>query len=251
MLQERTTGSTATATPPATPSRNDPAQYDELVGTWWDRRGRFAMLHWIGEARARLVPPAGRPDALLVDLACGGGLMAPHVTRLGYRHVGVDLSGPSLRVAAAHGVRAVRADVAAVPLPDDCADVVLAGEVLEHVADPWRVLSEAVRLLRPGGTLVIDTIARTRWGTFSSVTVGERIPAGPPRYLHDPALFIDRRELVRRCARLGVPLVLSGLRPSLPGYLGWLLGRREGVTMVTTRVTSGLFQAHGVKEEAR
>lgn len=247
MLQQRATGTTTRRAP----TRNDPTQYDDLVGTWWDHRGRFAMLHWIGEARARLVPPAARPGALLVDLACGGGLMAPHVARLGYRHVGVDLSGPSLAVAAGHGVLPVRGDVSAVPLPDGCADVVLAGEVLEHVVDPWRVLEEAVRLLRPGGTLVVDTIARTRWGAFTSVTVGERIPAGPPRYLHDPALFVDRDALVRHAARLGVPLVLTGLRPSLRGYLRWLLGRSRAVSMVPTRVTAGLFQAHGVKGEVR
>lgn len=247
MSQHRSTGPASTTTRP----RNDPAQYDDLAGTWWDPRGRFAMLHWIGEARARLVPQASRPDALLVDLACGGGVMAPHVARLGYRHVGIDLSAPSLRVASQHGVRAVRGDVRTVPLPDGCADVVLAGEVLEHVDAPMGVLDEAVRLLRPGGTLVVDTIARTRWGAFSSITVGERMPAGPPRRLHDARLFVDRRELVRHCARLGVPMRLNGLRPSAGEYLSWLAGRRRSVAMVPTWVTAGLFQAHGVKEVVR
>ena len=63
--------------------RNDPAQYDELAGEWWRPDGEFAALHWLAASRAEHVPPAPTPGALLVDLACGGGLMAPHVERLG------------------------------------------------------------------------------------------------------------------------------------------------------------------------
>lgn len=56
---------------------NDPRQYDDLAGEWWRPDGAFAMLHWLARARAALVPPAARPDAVLVDLGCGAGLMAP------------------------------------------------------------------------------------------------------------------------------------------------------------------------------
>jgi 2-polyprenyl-6-hydroxyphenyl methylase/3-demethylubiquinone-9 3-methyltransferase len=79
------------------------------------------------------------------------------------------------------------------------------------------------------------------------VTVGERVPAGPPKRLHDPALFVDRAALVEAAARCGVPLVLTGLRPSALDYLRWLAGRQSDVRMLTTRSTAGLFQAHGTK----
>jgi 2-polyprenyl-6-hydroxyphenyl methylase/3-demethylubiquinone-9 3-methyltransferase len=71
--------------PVPTRVRNDPAQYDDLASQWWDPRGTFAMLHWLARARADLVPQATRPGAVLVDMGCGGGLLAPHVARLGYR----------------------------------------------------------------------------------------------------------------------------------------------------------------------
>ena len=99
---------------------------------------------------------------MLVDLACGGGLMAPHAARLGYRHVGVDLGLAGLRAGPRARVLPVRGSVLAVPLADGCADVVVAGEILEHVEDDVAVLAECARLLRPGGTLVIDAIAATR-----------------------------------------------------------------------------------------
>jgi 2-polyprenyl-6-hydroxyphenyl methylase/3-demethylubiquinone-9 3-methyltransferase len=228
-------------------ARNDPGQYDDLADQWWQPRGGFAMLHWIAEARARLVPDAVRPGSLLLDLACGGGLLAPHVAGKGHRHVGLDLSSTALPVAREHGVVPVRGDVLALPFADAVADVVVAGEVLEHVTEPTRLVAEACRVLRPGGTLVLDTIADTWWGRFSAVTVGERIPAGPPQRLHDPALFVDRRALVRAAAAAGVMVELVGLRPSATDYLAWLAGRRSTVRMLPTRSTAGLFQAYGRK----
>jgi 2-polyprenyl-6-hydroxyphenyl methylase / 3-demethylubiquinone-9 3-methyltransferase len=237
------------ADPPVRPL-NDPRQYDDLADAWWDPRGRFAMLHWIAEARAELVPTATRQGSLLLDLACGAGLLAPHVERHGHRHVGLDLSPTALPQAAARGVRVVRGDVLRLPFADEVADVVVAGEILEHVPDPERLVVECCRVLRPGGTLVVDTIAATWWGRFSAVTVGERLPAGPPERLHDPALFIDRRALVAAARGGGVELRLSGLRPSARDYLAWLARRREGVRMVPTRSTAGLFQAVGRKTAA-
>ncbi|HET8614229.1 MAG TPA: methyltransferase domain-containing protein [Actinomycetales bacterium] len=230
-----------------TTARNDVRQYDELDDEWWAPRGAFAMLHWIAAARAALIPPAPRPDAVLVDVACGGGVMAPHARARGYRHVGLDLSPTAVRVAAGQGVRSVRADVRSLPLADACADVVVAGEVLEHVADLAGVVSEACRVLRPGGLLVIDTIASTPWGRFSSITVAEHLPAGPPKNLHDGSLFVDRDALRRLCAEHGVELELRGLRPSALDYAAWLARRRDDVRMLPTRSTAGLFQARGVK----
>jgi 2-polyprenyl-6-hydroxyphenyl methylase/3-demethylubiquinone-9 3-methyltransferase len=228
--------------------RNDPAQYDDLVGSWWDPAGRFAMLHWISAARARHVPVAVRPGSVLVDVACGGGLLAPHVAGKGHRHVGVELSATAAPLAAQHGVSVLRGDAQRLPLADAVADVVVAGEVLEHVPDLAAAVREACRVLRPGGTLVVDTIADTWYGRFSSITVGERVPGGPPPRLHDPALFVDRDELVRLAAEGGVALRLAGLRPAALDYLRWLGGRRPDVRMVTTRSTAGLFQAWGTKQ---
>lgn len=229
-------------------ARNDPRQYDDLVDQWWDPRGQLAMLRWIAEARAGLIPPARRDGAVLVDLACGGGLLAPYVSGTGYRHVGVDLTASALRTARQHGVQTVRADVASLPLADAVADVVSAGEILEHVPDPDAVVAEACRVLRPGGTLVIDTLARTALARFVVVTLAERIPGAAPPGLHDPALFVDRDALRRAAARNGVRLTLRGLRPSVPGALRWLLHRSDAVAMLPTWSTAVLFQAYGVKE---
>ncbi|MFG2104135.1 class I SAM-dependent methyltransferase [Micromonospora echinaurantiaca] len=238
--------------------RNDPRQYDDLAGEWWRPDGAFAMLHWLAEARAALVPPAPRPGALLVDLGCGAGLLAPHLAGKGYRHVGVDLTRSALAQAAEHGVTVVQGDATAVPLADGCADVVAAGELLEHVPD-WRAaVAEACRLLRPGGLLVLDTLNDTALSRLIAVRIAERLPT-VPRGIHDPRLFVDARALVTECARHGVRLRLRGVRPAIGGLLGWLLrrlrdGDRPGATdagppprIVPTWSTAVLYQGRGTR----
>jgi 2-polyprenyl-6-hydroxyphenyl methylase/3-demethylubiquinone-9 3-methyltransferase len=227
--------------------RNDPAQYDELADQWWDPAGGFAMLHWLAASRAEHIPPAAGPGALLVDVACGGGLMAPHAARLGYRHVGVDLNLLGLRAAAEHGVLPVRASVLEVPLADGCAEVVVAGEILEHVEDDVGVLAECARLLKPGGVLIVDAIAATRLAKVIAIGIFERIPGGAPPGIHDAALFVDRERLLAAAERLGLDLHLVGLRPSVRDVVAWRRGRRDGVRMKAVPTTAVLFAGYGRK----
>jgi len=226
--------------------RNDPGQYDDLSSEWWKPGGAFAALHWLAAARARLIPPAGRIGAQLVDLGCGGGVLAPHVPS-GYEHHGIDLNTSALAQAAERGVLAVRADVTAVPLPDGFADVVVAGELLEHVPDVEGVVCEMVRLLRPGGTAVFDTIADTRWARLSLVTVAERLPGGPPRRIHDPALFVSPARVREAFSTRGMTVHLTGLRPDPSDYLRFLRDRSRTVRMRPTTSLSGVYQGWGVK----
>ena len=235
--------------PPAASSRNDPGQYDDLAGEWWRPGSPLSMLYWLARARARLIPPATREGAILVDLGCGGGLLAAHVAGKGYRHVGVDLIRSALEQARTHGVAAVQGDVVRLPLATGCADVVSAGEILEHVTDLPGAVAEACRVLRPGGWLVLDTLNDTALSRLLAVRVAEAVmPA--VRGLHDPALFVDPGRLTAECARHGVALTVRGVRPTLPGLARWMVTRRNAVRIVPTWSTAVLYQGRGVKEGA-
>lgn len=226
--------------------RNDLRQYDDLVAHWWRHDGAFAALHWIAASRAELIPPAPPGGGLLVDVGCGGGLLARAVG--GYRHVGVDRTESALRIASRHGLEAIAADAGAIPLPDGCADVVVAGEVLEHVDDLEAAVAEAARVLAPGGLLVFDTINRTAFARLALVAVAERLPGGPPPRIHDPERFVRPADLVALLARHGVGEVrLRGLRPAATDYVRFLADRRRRVRMVPTRSLAGLYQGIGRK----
>ncbi|MCA2213582.1 methyltransferase domain-containing protein [Jidongwangia harbinensis] len=237
----------------APPVRNDPRQYDDLAGQWWRPGGDFELLHWLAAARATRVPPAVRPGAVLVDAGCGGGLLAPHIRHLGYRHVGVDLRRPGLTQSAARGVLPVAGDVSALPLADGCADVVAAGEILEHVTDLPGTVAELARVLRPGGLVVLDTVNDTALGRFVTVTAGEWLGIAPVG-LHDPALFVRPRRLAAEFARHGVALRVRGIRPTMTGLVRWLVlphgatARRPMGRMVPTFSTAVLYQGEGRKQ---
>lgn len=251
-VPDRTPGMTAPVATPAThvTPHVHAAPFDALADEWWRPRGVFAVLHWLAAARAARIPPAARDGALLLDVACGGGLLAPHVAHLGYRHVGVDLSVHGPAVARAHGVEAVRGDALRLPVADATADVVVAGELLEHVPDLPQAVAELCRVLRPGGLLLADTLARTWLTRLTVVELAERLPTGVPRGLHPPELLVDRAQLVREAARHGVPLSLIGLRPSLRDVARYLARRSDDARFVPTRFTTVLFLAHGRKEAA-
>jgi 2-polyprenyl-6-hydroxyphenyl methylase / 3-demethylubiquinone-9 3-methyltransferase len=232
--------------------RNDPAQYDDLTDEWWTPFGKFAALHWLARARARQLPPAPRPGAPLLDVACGAGLLAPHlVGRLaGWRHVGLDLSELSLRQARAHGVAPVRADAFRLPFADAGLTCVVAGELLEHLSDLESACAELARVLAPGGLLVIDTLNDTLFCRIALVRIAEHLPGGAPPGIHDPALLVDPERLRRLLAGHGVRLAEPvGLRPSIRDYLRWLLRRTDRVRMLPTRSIAGVYQVVGTKEQ--
>nr|WP_256790345.1 methyltransferase domain-containing protein [Frankia sp. AvcI1] len=233
-------------------ARNDPAQYDDLAAEWWPTHGRFAALRWLAEARGRLIPDPPEPGAALLDLACGAGLLSLALTgRLaGWRHVGVDLSSPALQQAAGHGVTAIQADVLRLPFRDRQFPCVVAGELFEHLEDLDAACAAIARVLAPGGTLVIDTLADTLFCRVALVGVAERLPGGPPPRIHDPRLLVAPDRLARALGGCGIEMtVVGGLRPSLVDYARWLARRADSVRMLPTGSTAGVYQAVGTRIE--
>lgn len=176
---------------------------------WWDEDCRaFASLRALSSFRsallARWLGDALR-EAVVIDLGCGGGLLSVPLARAGARVLGVDLATQALGAARQQGgerLLAVRGDLEAAPVGDGVADVVLLADVLEHVADPAAAVGEAVRLLRRGGHLFVNTINRTLRSRLFAITLGEGL-GYVPRGTHEWRLFVRPDELDAMAAAAG------------------------------------------------
>jgi ubiquinone biosynthesis O-methyltransferase len=197
-------------------ARNNLAIYHGDTAAWWD-----GTMRWRRQLR-KLVParmdyldglvPKWR-NLIVLDLGCGGGFMAEALAARGASVVGVDPAAPAITAAGDHATESglvidYRVGIGeALPVASRSMDVVVCVDVLEHVDDLEKVLTEVGRVLKPGGLFVFDTINRTPIATLVMVTVGEDILRLLPRGTHDPARFI-RPGTLRAC------LVAKGFMPS-------------------------------------
>jgi 2-polyprenyl-6-hydroxyphenyl methylase/3-demethylubiquinone-9 3-methyltransferase len=202
--------------------RNDLTIYDSVAEHWWSDE-----IRWVRTLK-NLVP--GRlawfdrhldwQGCDVLDLGCAGGFMAEALARRGAQMTGIDPAADAIQAARAHartsGLRIAYDVGVGESLPYDTAsfDAVVCVDVLEHVADLNRVLSEVARTLRPGGVFLFDTINRNPLARLATITVAEDILRLLPRGTHDPAMFIKPREL--RAAMQGaglLPGAFTGLGP--------------------------------------
>src|SRR5262245_7725976 len=190
--------------------RNDQTIYERNASEWWNPSSpAFRSLHAVNSYRVALVLDWLGTDwrgKVVVDLGCGGGLMAGPFAHAGARVVGLDLSQGSVRAASERiGARFVLGDALHVPLQDESADFVLLADVLEHVEDPEQVVRESARVLRPGGRVYVSTINRTRRAAWIGVRLAEGVGL-VPRGTHDPDKFLAPEELTEIAGRHGLEL---------------------------------------------
>jgi 2-polyprenyl-6-hydroxyphenyl methylase/3-demethylubiquinone-9 3-methyltransferase len=188
------------------------AKFGELAHRWWDPHSEFRPLHEINPLRlewiARLAPLAGRD---VLDVGCGGGILAEAMARRGARVTGIDLGEKALKVAQLHLLESgqpVRYEHASA---EDYAaqhpasfDVVTCMELLEHVPDPASTVAACARLLRPGGRVFFSTINRNPKSYLFAVIGAEYILKLLPRGTHDYARFVRPAELAHWCRAAGL-----------------------------------------------
>ena len=214
----------------------DNAFYDELGPRWFaDRSHAIALL--VAEAPVKIDyvrSVIGSSPQRIVDIGCGAGLVTVPLAADGHDLVGVDRSEPSLAVARDHaergGVRAVfRAqDAVALAEADETFDVALLLDVLEHVEDPAAVVQEAVRVVKPGGSIVFHTFTRNPLAYLVAVLGPRIVTRDCPRHLHAYSQFIRPRELraAFEAANATVTAV-QGVRPSFDAALVQTAWRRR------------------------
>ena len=179
------------------------AKFEALASRWWDRSSEFRPLHDINPLRANYIdehsPVAGQQ---LVDVGCGGGILAEAMAQRGADVTGIDMGEAPLAVAKLHqqesGVEVDYQQSTAEQLAEREAgtyDIVCCLEMLEHVPDPGSVIAACAALARPGGALYFSTINRNPKAFAFAIVGAEHILQLLPAGTHEYAKFIKPSEL--------------------------------------------------------
>ena len=191
------------------------AKFSELAHRWWDTESEFRPLHQINPLRLAwiddIVPLAGKR---VLDIGCGGGILADAMARKGAEVLGIDLAGKALKVAQLHALEAqtqgvsyreVSAENLAAEQPESF-DVVTCMEMLEHVPDPSSVVRACATLVKPGGHVFFSTINRNAKAFVFAIVGAEYILNLLPRGTHEFAKFIKPSELASYARAAGLDL---------------------------------------------
>ena len=189
-------------------------KFSELAHRWWDPTSEFRPLHEINPLRLEWinakVPLAGKR---VIDIGCGGGILAESKARKGADVTGIDLSEKALKVADLHslesGVNVRYKLIAAEAMAAEEAgqyDVVTCMEMLEHVPDPAAIVQACAALVKPGGHVFMSTLNRNPKAYLFAVLGAEYILRLLPKGTHDYDKFITPAELSQFARSAGLDL---------------------------------------------
>jgi len=196
----------------------DPAElqkFGALAHRWWDPQGDMRPLHEINPLRLDWIDRlSALPGKRVLDVGCGGGILAEAMAQRGARVTGIDLSAKPLRVAQLHalesGVAADYRESSAEALAAEAPaafEVVTCMEMLEHVPDPASTVQACSRLARPGGWVFFSTINRNPKSFVFAIFGAEYVLRLLPRGTHEYAKFIRPSELAAMARRAGLDVV--------------------------------------------
>ena len=184
----------------------DPAElskFSDLAHRWWDPESEFRPLHHINPLRLEWIDQqAHLTGKKVVDVGCGGGILAEAMAGKGADVLGIDLAGKSLKVAQLHalesGAKVQYREISAEALAAEQAgqfDVVTCMEMLEHVPDPASVVRACASLVKPGGWVFFSTLNRNPKSFLFAIVGAEYVLKLLPRGTHEYARFIKPSEL--------------------------------------------------------
>ena len=190
------------------------ARFAALADTWWDPAGKMGMLHKFNPVRLGFIKEAAcrrfgrdpkRLDSLaglrVLDIGCGGGILSEPIARLGAAVVGADPAGANVEAARVHAGREGLAIDYRVTTAEGLADagerfeVVLAMEVVEHVADLTLFVNRCAEMVKPGGLMVVATLNRTIKSFALAIVGAEYVLRWLPRGTHQWDKFVTPNEL--------------------------------------------------------
>ena len=190
------------------------AKFDASAAAFWDLRGEFRPLHLLNPVRVQFIAErTALAGSRVLDVGCGGGLLAEALARAGARVTGIDLAPAMIEVARLHAAESALAvdyrlsSAEAVAAAEPAAfDVVTCMEMLEHVPAPAAMTATLAQLLRPGGALFVSTINRNLRSFLLAIVGAEYLLNLIPRGTHEYERLIRPAELARWARAAGLRL---------------------------------------------
>jgi 2-polyprenyl-6-hydroxyphenyl methylase/3-demethylubiquinone-9 3-methyltransferase len=194
------------------------AKFGDLAHHWWDLESEFKPLHKINPLRldwlSSYCPLSGKT---VLDVGCGGGILADSMARRGAQVLGIDLASKALKVARLHAMevategvdyREISAEALAAERPASF-DAVTCMEMLEHVPDPASVVQACATLVKPGGWVFLSTVNRNAKAFVQAIVGAEYLLKMLPAGTHEYARFIRPAELAQYCREASLTLHAS------------------------------------------
>jgi 2-polyprenyl-6-hydroxyphenyl methylase / 3-demethylubiquinone-9 3-methyltransferase len=192
------------------------AKFSDLAHRWWDPDSEFAPLHQINPLRLAWIDALVQlPGKALLDVGCGGGILAESMARRGANVLGIDLASKPLKVAQLHALesqvaglayREVAAEALAAEMPGRF-DAVTCMEMLEHVPDPSAIVGACAALVKPGGWIFFSTLNRNAKAFLFAIVGAEHVLKLLPKGTHEYARFIRPSELASWCRAANLSLM--------------------------------------------
>lgn len=196
-------------------------KFEQLASRWWDLEGEFKPLHDINPLRLDFISEHanGLFDKKIVDVGCGGGILAESMALSGGNVTGIDMGEAPLQVAKLHGLESgVNVSYQQIPAEDfaeqhkEQADVVTCMEMLEHVPNPQSVVQACAQMVKPGGKVFFSTLNRNFKSYLMAILGAERVLQLVPAGTHEYNKFIKPSELLKFADNAGLTArVITGL----------------------------------------
>jgi 2-polyprenyl-6-hydroxyphenyl methylase/3-demethylubiquinone-9 3-methyltransferase len=179
------------------------AKFEELASKWWDKNSEFKPLHDINPLRVGFIDRiALLAEKKVLDVGCGGGILAESMAQRGAEVTGIDMGAAPLKVAKLHGLESgvnvtykqITVEELAEELPESF-DVVTCMEMLEHVPDPSSIVQACAKLCKPGGKVFFSTLNRNPKSYLFAILGAEKVLKLVPDGTHDFKKFIRPSEL--------------------------------------------------------
>lgn len=193
---------------------NEIEKFNSIASSWWDMEGEFKPLHKLNPVRLSYIEEksVGLNSKKVLDIGCGGGILAESMAKVGGEVIGIDLAEDSLNVAKLHALDSDIKNVAYVQSTAESFadnnseqfDVVTCMEMLEHVPDPSSIVAAASKACKPGGKVFFSTLNKTAKSYLLSIVGAEKVLKLVPEGTHEFNKFIKPATLIQWAEQSGL-----------------------------------------------